>query len=170
MEVDIAQQGRTLLLSISLGLGGGLVYDLLRTLRLRRKRAHLLTHLLDGVFTGSAAYALLYLCVIKGGGTLRLYMVCGVVLGAVVWFALPGPYCRELWSLWVEAAAQALGLMAKPFVVIFSAMKKVGKKVFLFCGKYATMGTKKSFRIAVYRRRKGGRLRDKDEEKSAAAP
>lgn len=170
MEVDIAQQLRTLLLSISLGLGGALVYDLLRAVRLRKKKAKALTHLLDGVFVGAVACVLLYLCAIKGGGTLRLYMVLGILFGAVLWFVLPGPYCRELWAFWVDVAVQAVKLLVKPFAVIFSAGKKVAKKVFLFSGKYATMGTTKPLHIAVYRRRKGGRPREKNEEKSAAAP
>lgn len=175
MELDIAAQGRTLLLCLSLGMGGGLLYDLLRAVRLRRRSSAPLTHLLDALFVLAAAWVLLYLCAVKGGGALRIYMVAGLVLGAVFWFALPSGYCRELWDAWAEAAVWAVRLFLTPVRWAAAAVKKSApavKKGFLFCRRCATMGEKRTVRTVERRRRKGAAHEPdpREKEKSAPAP
>ena len=88
MENYVSAQLQQLGAAVALGAAGGLVYDVLRAARLLDRRDRLLTHLLDALFVVLLGAGVLWLALVVGDGELRLYMVTGMALGAVLWFYL----------------------------------------------------------------------------------
>ena len=78
------QQLTAYLTAAALGAASAMVYDLLRTVRLRRRRDRRLTGLLDVLYTAVLGLLLLWFALRIGQGELRLYMLTGVALGAAV--------------------------------------------------------------------------------------
>ena len=89
----------------ALGAAAGAVYDLLRTVRLRRRRSAPLTHVLDAVFLLAAAPALLWYALRVGEGELRLVMLSAMGLGALVYLWALSPLVLPLWDFWLGVAA-----------------------------------------------------------------
>lgn len=95
MELPVQRQLLELLRALALGAGFGLLYDLLRPLRLRRWSAALS----DGVWclavlTGLQAFALY-----AGGGRLRLFALAAMGLSGGLWLRLVSPLLRALGRL-----------------------------------------------------------------------
>jgi len=146
MENYISQQVLSLGAAVLLGLLGGLVYDLLRAVRIRKKQSRVLTHLLDGLYTLFWLLGLLWFALRIGQGELRLYMAAGILLGAVLYFNALSGFLRPLWDFWADVAAGLGHLMWLPLHFIFTVFKKWGiffKKLFQFFKKYATIFTYK---------------------------
>ena len=124
------------------GLAAGVFYDLLRAVRLRRRHNLLLTHLLDGLYALFLGAVALYLTLRVGRGELRLYLVFGVLGGALLWFSLLADFFRPLWDWWLDTV-RAFGIFLwKPVAFLLGFVQKIwylAKKGFLFCRKYATM-------------------------------
>lgn len=146
MENHIPQQLGALGAAVALGAAAALVYDLLRALRLLRRRDRRLTHLLDSVFVAAVGVAALYLMLRIGGGELRLYMLAGLALGALVWSVLLSRLLRPVWEFWAAALYTLGSLLWQPVRWAAGGAKKVatgGKKGFSFVRKYATMKIEK---------------------------
>ena len=125
MENYVAAQLQQLGAAVALGAAGGLVYDVLRAARLLDRRDRLLTHLLDALFVVLLGAGVLWLALVVGDGELRLYMVTGMALGAVLWFYLFSRPLRPVWDFWA-AALVALGrLLGMPFVFLWRTAKKL---------------------------------------------
>ena len=75
MENYISDQLVSFLRAALLGLMAGVVYDLLRAVRLRRRRSRALTHILDAVYVLSALLVLFLFTLRQGQGELRLDML-----------------------------------------------------------------------------------------------
>lgn len=124
----------------ALGAAAGAVYDLLRTVRLRRRRSAPLTHVLDAVFLLAAAPALLWYALRVGEGELRLVMLSAMGLGALVYLWALSPLVLPLWDFWLGVAAGTARLLWRPAAWLGAAVKKIGcraKKAFLFRRKCA---------------------------------
>ena len=135
MENYIAAQLRELLLSVALGASAALIYDVLRTARLLDRRDHLLTHLLDGLFVIALGTGALFLSFSLGGGELRLFMLTGAALGAIIWFCLFSKLLRPVWEIWCAALVAAVLLLLKPLLFLWSLLQKgffLAKKGFSF--------------------------------------
>ena len=140
MENYVAQQLSALGASALLGAAAGLVYDLLRALRLRRRGNQLLTHLADTVYVLLIFWGLFHLALTMGAGELRLYMMIGALLGAVLYFWLPSRILRPLWDFWLSAASAFFRLLWRPVDFLLRFSKKVSlslKKHFSFFRKYS---------------------------------
>ena len=170
MENHVLPQLQLLLLSALLGAAGAAVYDLLRAIRLQRRRDRLLTHLLDGVYVALAALALAAFGLRLGGGELRLYTLLHAALGAVLYFLLAAPLLRPLWAFWTDAAAELLRLLWLPASLLGRLAKKIlkkAKKDFHFLRRYATI-KRYRWEIVLVRRSavgKGGRVRREKSKK-----
>ena len=81
----VSEQLRAYLTAAALGAAAGAVYDLLRLVRLRRRRDRRLTHGLDAAFLLLVAPALLWYALRVGQGELRLIMLTAMGLGAAVY-------------------------------------------------------------------------------------
>ena len=133
----------TFALAALLGAVCGVVYDLLRSVRLLRRRSVLLTHMLDGVYVTLVPLAVFLFALGRGEGELRLYMLLAMVLGAVFYFGALSAWLRPLWEFWASAAAAFLALLWKPLGITARAGKNFLiyiKKFFHFLCKCATIG------------------------------
>lgn len=142
MGNEILPQAMDLGASAVLGAGAAMLYDLLRAVRIRRRRQHLLTHLLDAVYVLALALGALWMAVALGGGVLRLYMVTGAAAGALCWWLWPARALRPIWDFWLDAAADTVRLLWRPvgaFLGLWGKIPAFCKRVFPFGQKYATM-------------------------------
>lgn len=146
MENHIPQQAAALAAAAGLGVAGAVLYDLLRSVRLRRRRSRLLTHLLDGLYTLAAGALTLWLALGLGGGELRLYMVLGGAAGALGWWLWPARLLRPVWDFWAECFAAFFAALGWPFRQLWRGMAALwalflpfGKKAFSFAAKWFTI-------------------------------
>lgn len=82
MENYVTAQLAALCKAVLLGWLSGCVYDLLRSVRLLRRRSRALTHTLDALYGAALLLALLGFALHVGGGQLRLYMLLARRRGA----------------------------------------------------------------------------------------
>lgn len=142
MEIYIRQQLADLGAAMLLGIVCGLVYDLLRPVRLQHRRSKTLTHLVDAVFVLLVLLGIFLFALRIGQGEFRLFMLFGFIGGAVVYYLLLSALLRPLWDFWAEAAAKFLALLWMPLALIGRGVKKMGrrlKKDFHFLQKYSTI-------------------------------
>ena len=88
MENHVSQQLSAYLTAAALGAASAMCYDLLRTVRLRRRRNRRLTGALDAVYIAVQGLLLLWFALRIGQGELRLYMLTGMALGALLYLSL----------------------------------------------------------------------------------
>ena len=104
MGVVVSAQLAGYLTAAVLGLAAGALYDLLRVVRLRRRRNRRLTHALDGLFVAALALVSLWFALRVGQGELRLFMLSAMALGALVYALALSPLFLPLWDFWLSAA------------------------------------------------------------------
>lgn len=134
MGVSLSAQLSALSASALLGLCGALLYDLLRALRLHRRRSHALTGLLDALYC-LMLIVLLFAFSLRFGGELRLYMIFAALLSGALYFLLLAPLIRPLWSFWAETFFALLRLLRQPFRWLknfYGKLNKLCKRLFLF--------------------------------------
>ena len=83
MAIHVTEQLRTFLLSILLGLGAGVLYDLLRAVRLRHPR---LTAPLDLLYCQAVGLAVFLFVLRQSDGQLRGFILLGGLGGGVLFF------------------------------------------------------------------------------------
>ena len=93
MEIQITEQLRSFLLAILLGMAVGVVYDLMRAVRLRHPR---LTAVLDLGCCLFAAGGLFLFLMRQTDGQLRGYIILGAVGGAVSYFSAASAALRPV--------------------------------------------------------------------------
>ena len=111
MENHVSQQLSAYLTAAALGAASAMCYDLLRTVRLRRRRNRRLTGALDAVYIAVQGLLLLWFALRIGQGELRLYMLTGMALGALLYGLTLPPLLRPLWDFWLDAAVQCCRLL-----------------------------------------------------------
>ena len=95
MSISLSGQLLSLAAGLLLGVGVGLLYDLLRQLRLLAPRRWMAEGL-DLLFWLLACLALFLCGILFGGGQVRLYMVLWLTLGATAYFAVLSGKMRRL--------------------------------------------------------------------------
>ena len=100
MENYVTAQLAALCKAVLLGWLSGCVYDLLRSVRLLRRRSRALTHTLDALYGAALLLVLLGFALHVGGGQLRLYMLLGAAAGCVLYFWAFREIFRPLWGFW----------------------------------------------------------------------
>ncbi len=165
------QQLRLLALSALVGAAGAAFYDMLRAVRMTRRRSRALTHLLDGLYAALVLLVMSLFALRLGQGELRLYMLAGTALGAGLFFLLPSPLLRPVWDFWVAAAAETVRLLLRPLSLLRFPVKKLcktAKKVFHFFRKCAKIKYYKWENVTLRkkaRREEGAKHREKGKEK-----
>ena len=133
MEIQISDQAAVFCRSLLLGVSLGLVYDLLRCLRgLLHRRGTALT---DGAYSFIVLAAVFYFAMAFGRGLLRIYMVLGIGMGLVLFFALLSRPLRPLWDYWRDSLSLVLRILLAPAAGLAALLKKLGgrqKSSFLF--------------------------------------
>ena len=89
MNLSIAHQGWALLLSLAMGVGIGLMYDILRPAR--RHSGTALARLLDALFAVTAAAALFFFAMASGDGRLGTWELAAALLGFLLYMHLLSP-------------------------------------------------------------------------------
>ena len=79
MSLSVSHQGWALLLSLAMGVGIGLVYDILRPAR--RHSGAALARLLDALFAVTAAAALFFFAMASGNGRLGTWELAAALVG-----------------------------------------------------------------------------------------
>ena len=146
MENHASAQLLSLAAAAFFGVCAGVLYDLFRAIRLRRRKNHALTHLLDGLYAAFLGFLCLEMTLRIGGGELRLYLVLGLAGGALLWYALLSEAWQPIWDWWLDTAAAFLRLLWRPVAFFLRSAQKFAaqlKKGFLFCRKYATIKTRR---------------------------
>lgn len=103
MELYIRLQVQTIAAAFAMGCAAALLYDLLRTLRLARRR-RTVTHLTDLVYVLAVGWAFLQFALAIGQGELRLYVLPCAALGAIFSWRILVPLFRPIWQFWLGAA------------------------------------------------------------------
>ncbi|MCI2058802.1 MAG: septum formation initiator family protein [Oscillibacter sp.] len=139
MENHISSQLILFGQSVLLGMGGGLLYDLLRPLRTRRPR---LTGLSDVLYCLAGLLCLFLFVLRRAGGELRIYALLGLGGGAVLHFSFFSQILRPVWDFWADTLAGALRLLSLPVRKIAALCKKVMcelRNLFYFMKKWVTI-------------------------------
>ena len=89
MSLSVSHQGWALLLSLTMGVGIGLVYDILRPAR--RQSGAVLARLLDALFAVTAAAALFFFAMASGDGRLGTWELAAALLGFLLYMHLLSP-------------------------------------------------------------------------------
>ena len=147
MELYIRLQLQTMGAAFGLGCGAMLVYDLLRTVRLARRR-RAATHETDRLEVLAGGGALLRCALSSGRGELRLYVLPCAALGAFFSLKVLAPIFRPVWRFWLEAAVQMGRYLWRPVQLFWHFCKKVwhsAEKVIAFL--------KKNSKIKIYRKK-----------------
>jgi len=132
--------------SILLGLAAGLLYDLLRPLRLRVPP---LAGFLDSLYCLTAAAAVFLFTLRQAQGQLRFYVLLGIAGGGALFFGIFSVPLRPVWDFWADAAADLLRLVTIPcreMLAVCKKMWKAEKNLFYFCKKYYTIESTKQGR------------------------
>ena len=157
MELYIRLQVQTITAAFAMGCAAALLYDLLRTLRLARRR-RTVTHLTDLVYVLAVGWAFLRFALAIGQGELRLYVLPFAALGAIFSWRVLAPVFRPIWRFWLGAAAQTGRFLWQPVRVLLHFCKKVWNSA-----KKAIAFFKKFCKIKLYRK-KGALPQDEEGE------
>ena len=157
MELYIRLQVQTIAAAFAMGCAAALLYDLMRTLRLARRR-RTMTHLTDLVYVLAVGWAFLQFALAIGQGELRLYVLPCAALGAIFSWWMLVPFFRPIWQFWLGAAVYMGRLLWQPVRMLLHFCKKVwisAEKAIAFFKKYC--------KIKLYRK-KGALPQDEEGE------
>lgn len=73
-----------------------LVYDGIRIFRIIGKRVKSLDTAVDILFWSAAGLFLFFMCLRENGGSVRCYLLCGILLGAGVWYWGIGAFLQRI--------------------------------------------------------------------------
>ena len=143
MAIHVTEQLRTFLLSILLGLGAGVLYDLLRAVRLRHPR---LTAPLDLLYCQAIGLAVFLFVLRQSDGQLRGFILLGGLGGGVLFFSLLSRPLRPVWPMgtfflfWQRMELfQFLSLPGRFCAAVCKKFAFQAKTLFYFLRKYATI-------------------------------
>lgn len=139
MAIHVTEQLRTFLLSILLGLGAGVLYDLLRAVRLRHPR---LTAPLDLLYCQAIGLAVFLFVLRQSDGQLRGFILLGGLGGGILFFSLLSRPLRPVWDFWMDRWMELFQFLSLPGRFCAAVCKKFAfqaKTLFYFLRKYATI-------------------------------
>ena len=134
MAIHVTEQLRTFLLSILLGLGAGVLYDLLRAVRLRHPR---LTAPLDLLYCQAVGLAVFLFVLRQSDGQLRGFILLGGLGGGVLFFSLLSRPLRPVWDFWMDRWMELFQFLSLPGRFCAAVCKKFAfqaKTSFIFSG------------------------------------
>ena len=139
MAFQISDQLRSFGLAILLGLAAGVVYDLLRTVRLRFPS---FTGALDLLYCLTAGGALSLFVLRQAAGQFRGFILLGGLGGGVLFFSLLSRPLRPVWDFWMDRWMELFQFLSLPGRFCAAVCKKFAfqaKTLFYFLRKYATI-------------------------------
>lgn len=156
--------------AVLLGFMIGLAYDLLRSIRRQYPKTLMVCDLLFSVIlaTGVIRYILA-----AAGGELRIYVLLGILLGAVFYFCTCSTFLRPLWDFWMETFVRFLALCAVPLLVLkkfFQKSAEKAKKLFHFATKWVRILNYKWEFVLIRRQKERSRSRGKSTGRKQQKP
>ena len=127
MELPVNVQGWEFLVSVLLGVGLSLVYDLLRGVRRFWPKG---TWLMDLVFGLFLLLGILWYMLYPGAGRFRMHGAAGMGLGAAAWFLAISPVFLPLWRGILRLCGRMLRLLFGPVTWILKILRQITKKYF----------------------------------------
>ena len=127
MRLSLAHQGWMLLLSLAMGMGIGLVYDLLRPAR--RHSSTALARLLDAVFALTVTTALFFFAMASGDGRLGTWELAADLLGFLLYMQLLSPLLLPPMEKIFRAAGKFLESSKKLSKKVQNKLKKLFPKI-----------------------------------------
>lgn len=128
MKISVAEQAVVFTGAVVLGLGVGVLYDLMRLLR-RHVRLPLLGSVLDLLFWSITTIALFCFVVSVGDGEVRIYVLLAVLGGAVAYFLSLSAWILSLGELLVDGLAALFRCVLMPIRLSGRIIKKIRKKL-----------------------------------------
>ncbi|MGN0983172.1 MAG: spore cortex biosynthesis protein YabQ [Candidatus Limivicinus sp.] len=127
MSLSVSQQGWALLLSLAMGFGLGLAYDILRPGR--RAGGSLLGRLLDGAFALTAGVGLFLFAMAAGDGRLGTWELAAALLGFLLYMHLLSPLLLPLLEQIYRIAWKILERVKKRIKKVQNLLKKLFPKI-----------------------------------------
>ena len=124
----MAQQASSLVGAILLGFAIGVLYDLLRLIRVRI-HISLVGPVLDLLFWVAVVAALFVYATNATGGQMRIYVLLSVFGGAAVYFVTLSAWVLSLGNLIADGAAFLGRLVRLPFLLMYFWAKKIEKNL-----------------------------------------
>lgn len=128
MEISVAGQAAVFTGAVVLGLGVGLLYDLMRLLR-RYIRLPLLGSVLDLLFWSITTAALFYFVIAVGDGKVRIYVLLAVLGGAAAYFFALSEWILSLGDLLADGMVALFRCVLFPIQLVGQIIKKIRKKL-----------------------------------------
>ncbi len=114
MSVSVASQLTALLGGAVLGIGVGLLYDLLGSVR-RRLSGPIRRSLLDLLFWLCTTAALFLWSVCAGGGVVQVSVCAALFLGTAAYLRTLSPFCRNAFDALIGLLSSFLHFVGAPF-------------------------------------------------------
>lgn len=124
MSLSVSHQGWALLLSLGMGVGIGLLYDILRPARHAGSRV--LALLLDAAFSAAAAVALFFFAMASGDGRLGTWELAAALLGFLLYMHLLSPLLLPP----MEKIFRAAGIFWSKVENLIKKVQNLVKKLF----------------------------------------
>lgn len=121
MEISLGLQAIRLLLALLLGLGTGLLYDLLRPLR--RAAGMIAAAGLDALFCLLTGAGIFLFAMSAGDGKLGQWELCAALLGFLAWLHLLSPVVFPIFEKIRRVLAAALALCKKSLKIFLHFAK-----------------------------------------------
>ena len=128
MENAVSVQTIEFLYSSLLGIGLGVFYDFLRTVRTFCPKRRMVVGLFDALFWVCAIIALFAFVLVCSGGKMRFYLLFGVFCGAFVYRAAASEIVAKVMSGTVNALIKIMRAMTSPVLRLLSYLGSLGRK------------------------------------------
>lgn len=132
-SLSLAQQTKGFLLALGMGFLLGILYDLIRIIRISISRGKFAVIICDIVFCALACFCTFLFCLTVNEGEIRLYLVLGEIAGFFVYYFSLGAIifaCSEkIIDFLKKLARSVFGVILFPFKWIFGKLRKLFNKL-----------------------------------------
>ena len=123
MHTQVSQQAAACALALLVGVGAGILYDVLRAVR-RRFKSAAVTAVCDVLFCVVCFVVLFFYGMTAGGGKQRVFYIAVACVGGAVYFLTVSRFLLRFWLKMLELGLKGLGFAAKPFKMVVKGAKK----------------------------------------------
>lgn len=132
-SLSLAQQTKGFLLALGMGFLLGILYDLIRIIRISISRGKAAVIICDIIFCAVACICTFLFCLTVNEGEIRLYLVLGEVAGFFVYYFSLGAvifsYSEKIIDFIKGLFKSVFGVILFPFKWIFGKIRKVFNKL-----------------------------------------
>lgn len=133
MEISVASQTYTFLMSIVFGALLGIFYDIFRIIRIAFKTGRIAIFIEDAIFfTISAVLTFIFIFAVNSG-EVRFFILFGILAGAVIYYYTLGSLIfrsAKIIIKYVKKLIRAvLRIILRPFYLIYKLIRPVFKKI-----------------------------------------